>query len=53
MRGGGDWLVFPIAVALELLALGRDVHPKTAMATYGAGTLDLKADDIGRICGRG
>jgi hypothetical protein len=40
-------------VALKLLALGGDVHPKTAIATYRACTLDLEADDVGWIRGRG
>lgn len=42
-------LVFAILAATELLALRWDVHPETALTTYRAGTLDLKADAIGRF----
>lgn len=31
---GMDRLVFPVVVALELFALGGDIHPETAIATY-------------------
>jgi len=35
--------------ALEIVALGRDIDPKTALPAYRAATLDLEAKDISSV----
>jgi len=42
-------LIFAVLVAVELVALGWDIYPETALAGYGTAALDLKAKDMGTL----
>lgn len=42
-------LVFTVLTATELVALGRDIHPETALPAYRAGALDLETNAVCRI----
>lgn len=49
---GDHLLVLMKSMTVELLALSWDINPQATLATDGAGSLDGKADDVGRISGR-
>lgn len=57
MKLGEGWqsnrlLELAVLVPLELVTLGGDVHPETAVTTYRAGALDLEAHAVCRLSGR-